>query len=120
MEIQVGSKINKLLSSEPHLEIKDEITRTLLELDEYEFPGTRVKCVNSTIKRSISDEWSEYDVLLEIDKYLDTTEYLSFAFKNISKLIKSLDHLNIDSIGIQEFDGGLAGYYYILLYILKK
>lgn len=120
METREGSKINELLSSDPRLEIKDEVTRTLLELDEYEFPGIRVKCVNSTIKRSISDEWSEYYVLLEVDKYLDTAEYLGFAFKNISKLIKSLEHLNIDSIGIQEFEGGLAGYYYILLYILKK
>ena len=61
----------------------------------------------------------EYNVLLEIQKREETARYLSFAFENLSNLVKSLSGLNIESIGIDEVDCGESDYYYVLIYILS-
>lgn len=121
MGIQVDSKIADYLAKKgkARLAVKDDITKAIFNLDPEMFPGIRLRFLESSQKSEINGSWVEYNVLLEVEKYQDTTEYLSFILKNLGKLLKSINNLKIDSIGIQEVECGLPDYYYILIYILS-
>ena len=121
MGIQVDSKIADYLSrkGKARLAVKNDITRTVFNIDPETFPGIRLKFIESSSKKECCGSWIEYNVLLEIDKYKDNAEYLSFVLKNLGKLLKSIDNVRIESMGIQEVECGLPDYYYILIYILS-
>lgn len=121
MGIQVDSKISDYLGrkGKARLEVKNSITRAIFNLDPEMFPGIKLRFLETRYKKEVSGSWVEYNVLLEIRKYQDTSEYLSFILKNLGKLLKSIDNIGIDSIGIQEVECGLPDYYYLLIYILS-
>ena len=121
MGTQEDSKIYRILCSGDSLEFEDEITRKLQSLDEEDTPGTRIKFVNSFVKKGDNKSWKEYEVMIEIDKFKNTSDYMELAFKNISKIFRSISFLDtISSIGIQEFSGSYSDYYYLLIYIIKE
>ncbi len=121
METRVGSKIEELLKlkGKARLSIKNELTLALMNLDPEFAPGVRFKFLEVNKKDEEMGSWVEYNLLLEIDKYQDSAEYLSFMFKNLGKLINSYSHLSIEAIGISEFDCSRPCYYYVLVYILS-
>lgn len=121
MGIQVDSKISDYLGrkGKARLEVKNNITKAIFNLDPEMFPGIKLRFLETRSKEEVSGSWIEYNVLLEIKKYQDTSEYLSFILKNLGKLLKSIDNIGIDSIGIQEVECGLPDYYYLLIYILS-
>lgn len=121
MEIQVGSSISGLLSmlGDRRLEVSDDITKSILSIDPEQHPGIKVKFIESKKIKGEKSDWVEYNVLFEIVKYKDTPEYLSYAFKELGKIIKSLSHQKITSIGVNEVDCGYSDFYYVLIYILS-
>lgn len=121
METQVGSKISWLLNmmGDRRLEVEDGITKSILSIDPEQYPGIRVKFVESKKIKGDEGNWIEYNVLFEVLKYKDTPEYLGHTFKEFGKIIKSLSHVGIDSIGVNEVDCGYSDFYYILVYILS-
>lgn len=121
METQVGSKIRELLSmkGKTRLCVKNDITFALMNLDPEFTPGIRFKFLETKEQNTEAGDWYEYNLLLEIDKYKDTVEYVSYIFKGISRIIKNFSNLKIDSIGISEVDGSIPEYYYVLIYILS-
>ncbi len=129
METQEDFKIDKLLEEYENLvkegrvlgySVDDKVAKCILSFDTEKVPGVKMKTFNKIIRSNTEGEWTEYQVLYEINKYLDTPEYLSHVFNCLGKIIKSFSHLSeINSIGIQEFDGSHSGYYYILVYILS-
>lgn len=121
METQEGSKISRLLRMKglSRLEVRNEITKAILELNPELTPGINLKFIENKKKNTDNGSWVEYNVLLEIQKREETVRYLRFAFENLSNLIKSLSGLNIESIGIDEVDCGESDYYYVLIYILS-
>ena len=123
METRVDSKIKKMLEPNsdgtvPGYEDND-ITRAILHLDPENVPGVRVKTLSQLKRISDGGSWEEYLVLYEIDKYLDTSDYLSHVFKCLGKVMSSLSRLKIDSIGIEEVACDYSDYYYVLIYILS-
>lgn len=122
MGIVAGSKIRRLLGMKGHkrLEIENNITTKILEQDEYQTPGVRLKFLESKKKSGDCGEWIEYSVLLEVTKWSDNADYLSYVFKNLGKVIKNYNLPGIDSIGLDEVDCGEAEFIYILLYILSN
>lgn len=121
METRGGSKISGLLRMKglSRLEVRNEITKAILELNPELTPGINLKFLESKKRNTDNGSWVEYNVLLEIQKREETARYLSFAFENLSNLVKSLSDLNIESIGIDEMDCGESDYYYVLIYILS-
>lgn len=129
METQGDSKIKYLLECESEriregrvygYTEKDEISKFILSLDTEKVPGIRVKTLNMKINSNTEEgDWSEYQVLYEIDKYKDMPDYLSHVFKCLGKIFNSFSHLDISSMGIQEVDCSYSDYYYILIYILS-
>ena len=129
METQEDSKIKYLLRvvSEMMLDGRDEgyeyddkIAKHIWSLDTEKVPGVRVKTLD--IEKHYNKEtgsWREYQVLYEIDKYKDNSDYLSHVFKCLGKIINSFSHLDICSMGIQEVDCSYSNYYYVLIYILS-
>ena len=124
METQVDSKIKKLL--EPNYDgtvpgyVDDSITRAVFRLDPETVPGVRIKALDQVSKSGECGSWDEYHILYELDKYLDTSDYLSHIFKSLGKVMSSLSQLKIDSIGIEEVDCDYSDYYYVLIYILSN
>ena len=60
MEIQVGSSISGLLSmlGDHRLEVKDDITKSILSIDPEQYPGIKVRFVESkklSLKRKLLD-----------------------------------------------------------------
>lgn len=119
MATQEDSKIYKILNTGDSLEFEDDITTKIQYLDEENTPGTRIKYINSFLVKGKESKWKEYDVLIEIDKFKDSPDYMSLVFKNISKIFRSISFLDITSVGIQEFSGNYSDYYYLLIYIIK-
>lgn len=122
METQVGSKIGELLKlkGKVRLSVKNELTLALMNLDPEFAPGVRFKFLEVKKKDEEMGSWIEYNLLLEIDKYQDSVEYLSYMFKNLGKVIKSYSNLEIESIGLSEVECSLPNYYYVLIYILSN
>ena len=123
METRVDSKIRKMLEPNPDGTVPgyvdSDITRAILHLDPEKVPGVRVKTLSQLKKISDGGIWEECLVLYEIDKYLDTSDYLSHVFKCLGKVMSSLSRLKIDSIGIEEVACDYSDYYYVLIYILS-
>ena len=122
METQVGSKIAELLrmKGRSRLAVKNNITQSLMSLDPELIPGIRLKFLESKNYNEENGNWVNIYALIEIDKFAETAEYLSYAMKSLGKIIKTCSsYENIDSIGIQEMECGLPKYYYVLIYILS-
>lgn len=123
METQVGSKIAELLrmKGRSRLAVKNSITQSLMNLDPELIPGIRLKFLESTNCNEENGNWANIYALIEIDKFQETAEYISYAMEGLGKLIKTCSiHTDIDSIGIQEMECGLPKYYYVLIYILSN
>ena len=123
METQVGSKIADLLrmKGRSRLAVKNNITQSLMNLDPELIPGVRLKFLESINCNEACGNWANIYALIEIDKFQETAEYISYAMKGLGKLIKTCSiHTNIDSLGIQEVECGLPKYYYVLIYILSN
>ena len=123
METQVGSKIAELLrmKGRSRLAVKNNITQSLMNLDPELTPGVRLKFLESTHYDEDNGSWTNIYALIEIDKFQETADYLSYALKGLGKLIKTCSiYTEIDSMGIQEMECGLPKYYYVLIYILSN
>lgn len=122
METQADSKIIQLLSlkGKTRLGIKSKISQKILEFDYNEVPGISLKFLETKKRKGESGEWNEFNILLEIPKLKETSDYLGYVILELSKFIKRLGlGLNIDSIGIQEVNCDRPDYYYVLIYILS-
>lgn len=122
MGTQVDSKIDQLLSlkGKTRLEVKSKISQKILEFDFTDTPGISLRFLETKKKVEEFGSWNEFNILLEIPKLEETSNYLGYVILELSKFIKRLGlGLNIDSIGIQEINCSNPNYYYILLYILS-
>ena len=79
----------------------------------------KLKFLESQLKSSAAGNWVEIKVLLEIDKLSETNPlYFCNILNELYQTLKFLgDRKDIDDIGIQEMECGMAKYYYLLIYI---
>lgn len=123
MDIPGFNSIRRLLGMRgiKRLEVCNELTDLILGYNyQEETPGIKLRFLETKKYESDGGTWTNYNILLEAEKYSDTPRYLSYVLDSVSKIIKALEDRSeyIDSLGIQEVDTGEAGFYYILLYIL--
>jgi len=119
MDIQGSNEISRLLGMRGYkrLEVDDDITQRLLGFDYSLLPGLNLRFLETKKKEN---DWTEYLILYQVQKYRDTTQYFKHIFDILSVISKELAKItDIDSIGIQEVECGLTNYYYFLIYILK-
>ena len=121
METQEGSRIRELLRMKggARLCVKNDITLALTRIDPEVAPGVRFKFLETKKRDEDEGSWIEYNLLLEVDKYLDTVDYISYVFKSIGKILGGFKQLDFDSVGIGGIETGLPEFYYVLIYFLS-
>ncbi len=121
-----GSEIRRLLNfrGNSRLEVKDDLTESILEQKNQVFPGGAKFCfVESKKYVGEGGEWAEYKVLYSILKYRNDIEYLHYVLSIASLLVKILyidTDLAMDYVSLEEFDCSRANQYYILLCIRRN
>lgn len=124
LEVQVvmGTQVNtiaRLLSmkGDSRLEVTDSLVEKIQGQDYSGLPGISLRFLET---RKKNDDWTEYNVLYQVSKTgSGNAQYLTFIFTLMSILTRGFKGYNIDSIGIQEVECSLPGYYYFLIYIIK-
>lgn len=102
----------KLMKGRSRLEIKDDLTESLLNL---EFP--KVLFLESRKKETDYGIWKEYYILVDLKK-IESPEYFKYLFFQINKIFSLLRKYNIDSSGIQELECSNNSYE-LLIYIIR-